>query len=297
MNIVTGDAIAKKLAQQLKLSFIPLEERVFADGEVQPKLEQEVKGEKAILLLQKKQNENVNTYLIKYFLVARKLKESFSQVIGIMPYLPYARQDEIFRPGEPLSSLYIDEMIEKNIDIFLTCNMHEHRKKITQLFQIPAFNIFLFHNLAEKFSDFSPETTVVVGPDGESKAFVDDFCQKFPAQKLVFRKERNVDTGKIHFILPPDLKKEDYQGKDFIIIDDIVSTGKTILGAREISQQLGAKTVSFAFVHSIFGDRAIAQLEQVHPRRIVCSNTLENSLDSLDISIPLASFIQKHKLI
>jgi len=296
-TIVTGDAIAQKLAQNLNLTFLPLEERVFPDGEVQPKLEKEIKGDKVILLLQKKQEENVNSYLIKYLLLARKIKETSSSVIGIMPYLPYARQDEIFRPGEPLSSLYIDELIERNIDVFLTCNMHEHRKKIGQLFKIPAYNIFLFHNLAEKFSDFSPESTVVLGPDGESQAFVDDFCQNFPAQKLVFHKERNVNTGEIHFILPQELKKEDYQGKDFIIVDDIVSTGKTILGAREISQQLGAKTISFAFIHPVFGDKTIAQLQKVNPRRIICPNTLENSLSSVDISSPLAVFLKKNKLI
>lgn len=295
--IVIGDAIAQRLAQNLNLAFIPVEERVFPDGEVQPRLEKEISNNKVILLLQKKQEENVNSYLVKYFLLSRKIKESSSQLIAIMPYLPYARQDEIFRPGEPLSSLYIDELIERNADIFLTCNMHEHRKKIAQLFKIPAYDVFLFHNLAEKFSDFPPEKTVVVGPDGESKAFVDDFCSRFPAQKLVFHKERNVSTGEIRFILPPGLKKEDYQGKDFIIVDDIVSTGKTILGAREISQRLKAKTISFTFIHPIFGDKTIAQLQKVNPRRIVCPNTLENSVSSVDISGPLATFIKEHGII
>jgi len=103
-----------------------------------------------------------------------------------MPYLPYARQDFIFREGEPLSSLYIAELIEKNADVFITCNMHEHRKKIGDLFKIPAYNVFLFQDLAEKFEDFSPSNSIVIGPDKESKAFVDDFCKKFPAEKNSF---------------------------------------------------------------------------------------------------------------
>jgi len=63
-NLVIGDGLAKRLAQQLNLDFISIEDRVFPDGEVQPRLEKEKKANKAILIFQKKQNENINAYLI-----------------------------------------------------------------------------------------------------------------------------------------------------------------------------------------------------------------------------------------
>ncbi len=297
LTIVVGDELAGKLAHNLNFPFVSVEERILNDGESRPKLEKEIKAEQVILLLQKQQKENVNSYLIKYLLLARKIKESGARIIGIMPYLPYTRQDKVFRPGEPLSALYIAELIEKNIDVFITCNMHEHRKKIGELFHIPAYNVFLFHEMAERFSDFSPSNTVVVGPDSESAAFVDDFCLSFSAQKLVLIKKRDVNSGVVSFALPPDLKKEDCSGKDFIIVDDIVSSGETILQTGEIVQELGAQTVSFAFAHAIFGDQSIKALEKVHPRKIVCSDTLENSLASVHISSSLAVFLQEYKLI
>ncbi len=293
-NLVIGDELAKKLAQQLNLDFISVENRVFPDGEVQPRLEKEEKVNKAILILQKKQNENINAYLIKYFLLLRKIKDLAQEVICIMPYLPYARQDSIFREGEPLSSLYIAELIEKNTDVFITCNMHEHRKKIGDLFKIPAYNVFLFQDLAEKFEDFSPSSSVVIGPDKESKAFVDDFCKRFPAKKIVLEKTRDVKTGKISFLLDKDY---DFRGKDVIIVDDIVSTGKTILQTAEIAQKLKAKTISFAFVHSIFGDKAVEELSKINPKKIVFTNTLENFQSSVDITKELAVCILKNKLI
>lgn len=293
-NLVIGDELAKKLAQQLNLDFVLIKDRVFPDGEVQPRLEEEEKINKAILIFQKKQKEDINAYLIKHFLLLRKIKDLAQEVICIMPYFSYARQDSIFQEGEPLSSLYIAELIEKNADIFITCNMHEHRKKIGDLFKIPAYNVFLFQDLAEKFEDFSPSNVIVIGPDKESKAFVDDFCKKFPAEKVVFKKTRDVKTGKISFLLD---KNYDFTGKDVIIVDDIVSTGKTILQTAKIAQELKAETISFAFVHSIFGDKVVEELSKINPKKIVFTNTLDNSQFLVDITKELAMFILKNKLI
>jgi len=293
-NLVIGDELAKKLAQQLNLDFILIEDRVFPDGEVQPRLEKEKKANKAILIFQKKQNENINAYLIKYFLLLRKVKELAQEIICIMPYFPYARQDSIFREGEPLSSLYISELIEKNADVFITCNMHEHRKKIGDLFKISTHNIFLFQDLSEEFRDFSSSNSVVIGPDKESEAFVNDFCKRFSAQKVVFQKTRDIKTGKIDFSYD---KNRDFTNKDVIIVDDIVSTGRTILQAAEIAKELKAKTISFAFIHSIFGDKAVEQLNKINPKKIVFTNTLESSRFSVDITKPIAKYILENKLL
>ena len=293
-NLVIGDELAKKLAQQLNLDFILIEDRVFPDGEVQPRLEKEKEINKAILIFQKKQNENINAYLIKFLLLLRKVKELAQETICIMPYFPYARQDSVFQEGESLSSLYIAELIEKNSDVFITCNIHEHRKKIGDLFKIPTHNIFLFQNLAEEFKDYNVDNTIVVGPDRESQAFVDNFCERFSAQKVVFEKKRDVRTGKISFVFDKDC---DFTGKDVIIVDDIVSTGKTILQTAEIAKELKAKTISFAFIHSIFGDKVIERLNKINPKKIVFTNTLESSRFSVDITKPIAKYLLENKLV
>ena len=288
-TVVIGDNLAEKLARLLNLEAILIEERIFPDGELQPRLQKEKKAEQIILILQKRINENINSYLLKYFLLSRKAKDLAKKVIGIMPYLPYTRQDAVFQEGESLSALYVDELIEKNLDVFITCNLHEHRKRIKDLFKIPAHNLFLFKDLSEKFSDFDSKEKVVIGPDREAKTFVDDFCLNFSAQKLVFLKQRDVKTGKITFSYP----QEDLVGKEVIIVDDIVATGGTILEAAKIVHQLKAKTISFAFVHPIFGDQSIESLKTIHPQKIITTNTIENSKYELDIVEPLARFLKK----
>jgi len=288
-TIVIGDKLAENLAQQLNLEAVLVEDRVFADGEIKPKLQKEISAETIIFLLQKREQENVNDYLIKYFLLTRKAKDLAKRVIGIMPYLPYARQDAVFNDGEPISSLYLCELLGKNLDVFITCNMHEHRKKIGNLFTIPAYNLSLFSDLAEYFKDLVAENTVVIGPDRESKTFVDDFCKNFSGQKLIMSKQRDTQTGAINFSsLTADLKN-----KDIIIVDDMVSTGTTIMKVAQLVEQAQAKSINFAFVHSIFGNATIDRLEKIKPRKIVTTNTLDNSKYQLDITKPLAKFLKQ----
>jgi len=295
-KLIIGDDLGRALSQELNLPFVSVEGRVFADGEIQPRLEKEEKAQEVILIIQKKQKEDINAYLIKYFLLLRKIKEFAEKTIAIMPYLPYARQDSIFREGEPLSSLYVAELIEENADIFITCNMHEHRKKIGDLFKIPAHNIFVFEDMAEKFKDFLPSDSVVIGPDEEAKAFVDNFCKNFLAAKIVIKKTRDFKTGKINFIYPEKMA-ERLKEKDVIIVDDIISTGNTILETAQAIKTFQPKTISFAFVHSIFGDKAIDQLAVVNPKKIVFTNTLENSYYTVDIVKPLARNLLEKKII
>ena len=92
-------------------------------------------------------------------------------------------------------------------------------------------------------------------------------------------------------------KNYDFTGKDIIIVDDIVSTGRTILQTAEIAQEFKAKTISFAFIHSIFGDKAAEELSGINPKKIVFTNTLENSEATIDITKELTTCILKNKLI
>lgn len=288
-TLILGDNLAEKLAKHLDLEAVLVKEKKFPDGELQPQLAKEPRADQIILILQKKVQESINDYLIKFFILAKKIKESASKTIGIMPYLPYARQDAVFEEGEALSSLYLAEMIGRNLDVFITCNAHEHRKKIKDLFTIPAHNLFLFKDLADSFKDFDPAKTIVIAPDREAKTFADDFCQDFPAAKLVFLKQRNTKTGQISFSYP----EQTLQNKEIILIDDIVATGGTILEAAKISQKLGAQTISFAFVHAIFGDQSIESLREINPKRIIAANTIENTQYQLEITESLAKFIRQ----
>lgn len=290
--IIVGDNLAKKLSQCLQAKYSPIEERTFPDGELQPRLLKERPAEISILIFRKKRSETINDYLINFFLLSRKLKDISKKVIGIMPYFPYARQDKIFRKGEPFSAKYIAELIEKNIDIFITVNSHEHREKNSQLFSIPVFNLSVFKLLAQKIKEFKLKNTLVIGPDKESKKYVDEFVKSFESQYLIFSKKRDLRTGKIRLIQ----KKLDLRDKNLIIVDDIISSGGTIIGIIRLAKKFKAKTVSLAFVHGLLIGNAIRKIKEFKPLKMISTNTIENPFEIIEI-VPEIAHLLKNKIL
>jgi len=288
-DFVVGDNLAFELSKLLGFDYLKVEERIFSDGEVLPKLEKEPKINQAILIYQKKQLENINSYLIKYLFLSKKLKEISQKVIGVMPYYPYARQDAVFLEGEPVSSLYLAQILEKSLDIFITCNPHEHRQKLSDLFTIPAYNVSLFKEMSEFFNDFDLKKTVLVAPDREAKTFIDEFSQNFSSEKYVFLKQRNAQTGEIEF-LESDF---DFRDKEAIIVDDVLSTGKTLLEIAQKVKNKGTKSVSFVFVH-LLNESAMDLIKSVSPKKIITTNTLENRYFKLNIVKPLTNFLKEN---
>jgi len=288
-DFVVGDNLAFELSKLLGFDYLKVEERIFSDGEVLPKLEKEPKINQAILIYQKKQLENINSYLIKYLFLSKKLKEISQKVIGVMPYYPYARQDAVFLEGEPVSSLYLAQILEKSLDIFITCNPHEHRQKLSNLFTIPAYNVSLFKEMSEFFNDFDLKKTVLVAPDREAKTFIDEFSQNFSSEKYVFLKQRNAKTGEIEF-LESDF---DFRDKEAIIVDDVLSTGKTLLEIAQKVKNKGTKSISFAFVHFL-NESAMDLIKSVSPKKIITTNTLENRYFKLNIVKPLTNFLKEN---
>ncbi len=288
-DFVVGDNLAFELSKLLGFDYLKVEERIFSDGEVLPKLEKEPKINQAILIYQKKQLENINSYLIKYLFLSKKLKEISQKVIGVMPYYPYARQDAVFLEGEPVSSLYLAQILEKSLDIFITCNPHEHRQKLSDLFTIPAYNASLFKEMSEFFNDFDLKKTVLVAPDREAKTFIDEFSQNFSSEKYVFLKQRNAKTGEIEF-LESDF---DFRDKEAIIVDDVLSTGKTLLEIAQKVKNKGTKSVSFAFVH-LLNESAMDLIKSVSPKKIITTNTLANRYFKLNIVKPLTNFLKEN---
>lgn len=289
--VVVGDNLARKLAAKIGGRFVAVEERIFPDGEIKPRLQKEFSARKAILLIQKKEKESINNYLFKFLLLSRKLKDLSDKVIGVLPYLPYSRQDKIFLPGEPLSAKYAAELLEKNLDVFVTVNMHEHRKNIKDLFSIPAHNLSIFSFIAHQFSKLGPKTIadlVLVGPDSEAINFIDDFRKTLALDYVVLRKRRNTKTGEVSFAAPDF----NFKNKDILILDDVASSAKTLIKAGGLLKKQGARSLSFAICHGLFVEGALNRLRLFKPRQLFVTNTIENAAANYDVTDCISSFLK-----
>ncbi len=295
-GIVVGNKLANQLSLLLKCFYSPIEIVKFSDGELKPRIIKPKKTKWGILVLDIHQDEDINGYLIIFLLLAARLKILCKNVIGIVPYLPYNRQDKEFLKGESISAKVIASHLEKNLDFFVTFNSHSHHLKLKNLFTIPIFDLSLFKALSQYFIDFSLENTLVIGPDEESRAFVKDFCylRKFPF--VICQKKRDVRTNKLKIRLPKNVK---IKNKDIIIVDDIIASGQTFFKlVRQIKKQK-PKSISCVFAHGLLVGKTEESLIKLKLNRIFSSDTIDNPFMracSMKVAVPVIKTIIKNQL-
>ncbi len=272
------DEFNRRLASLLGVNLVPIERRKFPDGEVCPRVLGKVQGEDVILSLRMKAGAaDVNDYLVELLLTVRNLKEHMGagSIWAVIPYFPYARQDEIFREGEPLSSKYVAELLEESgVEGVFSVTVHLHRRKsFNELFsRAEAINVDGMKSLARYLRELSLENPFVLGPDTESIVWARDLAGYLGTQDYdSFRKERDLATGEIK----TTAKELDLKGRTVIIADDIVSTGGTMANAVREAKRMGAKLVISAFVHPVLAKGAFDRILGAGADMIIGTDTLE----------------------
>jgi ribose-phosphate pyrophosphokinase len=237
-----------------------------------------------------KQDENINEFLLNFLFLSQKMKEMCEKVIGVMTYLPYKRQDKEFLKGEVISSKVVAKMIEKNLQYFITLDSHEHRLMIDEIFKIKVFNESMFMNLGKEFLDFDKKNTLVIGPDSESKAFVEKFCKFNGFDYAILPKKRDTKTGEVIINIK---NKNTFLNKDVIIVDDVSASGGTIFYLLDLLDDLKVKSKSVVLSHGLFIGEVEAKLKQKKLKRIVTSNTILNEFMRVDCVETISERIKK----
>lgn len=266
------------LSMELGAKLIPVERRVFPDGEVCPRVLGKVAGERVVLSMRMKAGScQPNSYIMEVLFTIRNLKEHMKadSVIALMPYFPYARQDAIFREGEPLSSKYVANLLEDSgADAVITFTAHLHRiSDIRDLFSKSDFlNLSGFEALARELRRLPLKDPFILGPDTESINWARELAQHYGTDEYdAFGKERDISTGEIRTLT----KQLDLRGRDVIVVDDIVSTGGTMANALKSAREMGARCLIAAFVHPVLAPGSLERLLGAGADIVISTDTLE----------------------
>jgi ribose-phosphate pyrophosphokinase len=291
--VTVGDAsLGSKIANELNCKFIKVDNRVFPDGEIAPRILVEsvddIKNKKVVAVFQKGVEEPVNNYVLRSFLTLSTLKRYESQrLIAVFPYFAYARQDNEFRVGEPVSCGIVAKIFEDiGVTDFITITSHVHRiTGINKWFpDIKAYDISGVTPLAEFVKNYakSPEEFLVFAPDAEGLVWATEMANMIGSNRAsALEKERDVNTGEIKQKL---LNEVDVRGKNILIVDDIVSTGKTIAQAASmLRKEKGAKKVAFTYVHPVHSPGAVELMRKQSPLFIATTDTLETSAKGIEV--------------
>ncbi|MDI9642865.1 MAG: ribose-phosphate diphosphokinase [Archaeoglobales archaeon] len=203
-------------------------------------------------------------------------------VIAVIPYMGYARQDREFLKGEAVSIRAIAKIIEERAGRVLTVNIHSIKAKenFKKLIDVDAMPLIGKH--------FKDKNIVMISPDKGSAERVKVAARVANCEWDWLEKKR-IDAQTVE-ITPKNL---DIDGKKVVIVDDIISTGGTVVEATKRLYELGAKKVESACVHAVLAEFAAVKLFSAGIAEITATDTIEKVFSKISVAEILSQKIRE----
>lgn len=271
-----NELFAKQLAIQGGYDVLRLDTRRFPDGESYLRILGDVEGRRAHIVCTLAQPDL--QFLPLAFLADAARDLGAREVNLIAPYLGYMRQDRRFNPGEAITSRSFARLISGLFDGLITVDAHLHRyDALEEIYSIPAQNLHAAPVIAAWVAA-NVHDPLLVGPDEESAQWVRGIAEIADVPFTVLSKTRYGDR-KVRIDVPDLSAWKDQQP---ILIDDIASSGRTMIeAARQISSQ-GLKSPICAIVHGLFADDAFAVLSEV-AARVVSTDSVPHESNAISL--------------
>ncbi len=251
--------LSKKVAEKAETSLAKVEVTRFKNSEVRVRVEEDVQHDTCVIV--QSTSNPTDTNLTELYLMCDALRrEEARRVIGVLPYFGYARQDIQHRPGECVSANVVIRFMEAiGFHKIYTVNLHDEATE--GVFSIPFKNLSALPLLAKEIKQYlssqgkgvTTEEVAIVSPDQggieRARKFGETFFETEKFELAVTEKKRNLDQ--IHESRALDLYG-DVKGKVAIIVDDVATSGSTLINAAEFCKQNGATAVIAAIVHRDF---------------------------------------------
>ncbi len=281
------DGFSEELAENLKCGFVELDRRGFPDNEVCPRimLDNGIKDEHVVLVNRMQRPTDPNRYLVELLLTIKNLRSlGVKKIDVVMAYFVYARQDRIFRKGEPLSIQYVLQLLkDAGASQVFSVSVHFQRNEGKLPAPIPAFSISGFPSIADYLKKLRLKNPIIIGPDKKSGQFAKEIADLMKCSSAYLEKKRDLDTGTIE-----TKTKLDVSGRDVVIVDDIASSGSTLIHA--IKNLKNPNRVICAVVHPVLtGDC----LEKVSKKaEFIACNTIASPISKISVAARIAEFIK-----
>jgi len=191
-----------------------------------------------------------------------------SEILLVVPYLGYARQDREFKPGEPVSARAMARALSSGVSRVITVNIH--KEAVLSHFTVPASQLNLAPEVGDFIAGLGLSSPLILAPDRGAAPFAAAVASRGGWECDHLEKTRL--SGEEVRIEPR--KGGDWTG-DVVIVDDIISTGGTIATAARMLHAQGAKGVHAVCVHGLFAGNALSLLRSAGIDQIAASDTIE----------------------
>ncbi len=270
LKIFTGNAnpaLAKEICDYLGL---PLGEAFvgrFNNGEVQIMIDESVRG-KDVFIIQPT-SYPVNDNLMELMIMADALRRASARhITAVVPYYGYARQDRKTRGREPITAKLIANLLQTSgITRLVTIDLHAGQ--IQGFFDVPVDHLFGASIIAKYINDKKMEDTIVVSPDLGGVTRARDLADRIGAPIAIIEKKRpEPGVAKVMNLIG------NVEGKNCIIIDDIVDTAGSLVEGAKALEEFGAKSVTACVTHAVLTDPASERIRNSNIKELIVTNTI-----------------------
>ena len=277
INFCAEKKVAKQIADAVNATLLEVECRRFPDGESYVRLGDSCDNSRVIIVTNLHQPDDKMLQL--YFLCETLRELGADRIELIAPYLPYMRQDIRFKSGEGITSRYFAKWVSQFVDRLITVDPHLHRyNSLNEIYSIDTELIHSSDTISQWISE-NIENPILIGPDSESEQWVSAVADKTGCPFLVLEKIRRGDRDVE--VSVPDAER--YQECTPVLVDDIISTGRTMLQTAVHLKNAGMKKPLCIGVHAVCSDLDYQTLKEGYVEAVVSCNTIPHESNGIDI--------------
>ena len=279
-TVIGGDSssdLAKRIARKLKAPYIKTEKKVFPDGESKITINQIPK--KSIVLVVQSTYPPVDTNLLELLSIVSKVQKFSSKVFAVIPYMGYARQDREFLGGEIITIGVVGKLLKASgVKKVLTVDIHS--KLALKELKISSENVSAMEVLVKYFKKMKMKNPLVVSPDLGGKERAEKFSNLLQTDFIALKKHRDRRTGKVNILS----EKVDVKNRDLILVDDMISTGGSIVKATKFLKRHQCKRIFVACTHALLVNNAAKNIKNAGVSQIISTNTIPGDSAKVDVS-------------
>lgn len=281
-----NEALAKSIAKAVQADLGESVIRQFPDGETYVRVLSDVKDRKTIMVCTL---AHPDEKLLPLYFLSKTLKSLGAECTCLVaPYLAYMRQDKVFNEGEGVTSEYFASLISGFADTLITIDPHLHRRhSMSEIYSIPCKVIHASPLISVYISEHITNP-LLIGPDAESEQWVSEVAKKANAPFIVLEKTRLGDRD-VKVTVP---QVEKYKNHTPVLVDDIISTARTMIETVGHLKNAGMKAPVCIGVHAVFSGSAFEELKKSGVDKVITCNTIPHSSNEIDITTLIAEGIK-----
>jgi ribose-phosphate pyrophosphokinase len=266
-SLNSNPILAQEIADYVGVELSACQVTRFADGEVQINIDETVRGHSVFIV--QSTNKPVNENYMELFIMIDALKRASAKSINVvMPYYGYSRQDRKASARQPISAKLMADLLQTAGANRVIC-MDLHADQIQGFFDIPIDNFRALPIFAEYFVNKNLKDVVVISPDHGGTTRARRLADAIDAPIAIIDKRRpKPNVAQVMNLIG------EVEGKNCVIIDDIVDTAGTLVAAVNVLKQKGAKSVYCCCTHPILSDPAIDRISGSALSEFVTTNTI-----------------------